>query len=76
MSPSVEFLVGEVWVSAGGAHFFIWSTMKSVDTCDNNSVNLLHDVTVTICCVNELESTRSDMTGSVVRKLWYDNDMY
>lgn len=80
MSFSVEFLLLKLGISVGGAYFFICSIIKSVNSqhsCDNNSVNLMHDATVTICCVTELvEHTLSDMTGSVDRKLWYDNDMY
>lgn len=37
MSSLAEFLVDEVWVSAGGAPSSICSTVKSTDTCDNGS---------------------------------------
>ena len=69
----VEFL----GFSEGGTHFFHLFYKEVIKTCDNNSVNLLHDATDTICCVTDLvEHTHRDVTGSVDRKLWYDNDMY
>lgn len=48
---------------------------------DHSSVNLPHDATLTICCVTELvvgvrTHTHIGVTGSVDRKLCYDNDMY
>lgn len=49
MCSSAEFM----FVKLGFLLFFVFvrSTVKSVATCDNNSVNLLHDATVTICFV-------------------------
>lgn len=42
-----------VCVSAGGAHLFVSPPVKSISTCDNEPVDRLHDITVTICCVKK-----------------------